>query len=106
MRTSLFRIFVICCVPTMLAACTAPQASSPSAAAGQAATAALTTKPPPPKGGPLPPERVRGGAPVNRSCKTNADCVVKDVGSCCGTLPACVNIDSPTAPKGVQAECK
>ncbi len=46
-------------------------------------------------------------APVklDRSCSTTADCTVKDVGSCCGTEPACVNVDSPVDPDGVRAEC-
>lgn len=46
-------------------------------------------------------------APVelDRTCSTDADCTVKDVGSCCGYYPACVNIDSPTDPAAVRAEC-
>lgn len=43
---------------------------------------------------------------LNRSCQTNDDCVVKDIGSCCGYLPACVNKDSPTDPEAVQAKCE
>ena len=31
--------------------------------------------------------------------------MVKNVGNCCGYYPACVNVNSPTDPKGVQAEC-
>lgn len=42
---------------------------------------------------------------VNRSCKTDADCTVKDVGNCCGYYPACVNIDAKTNPGAVQAQC-
>jgi len=47
------------------------------------------------------------GAPgeVDFRCKTDADCVVKNVGNCCGYYPACVNIDSPTFPEQVMAEC-
>ena len=41
----------------------------------------------------------------NRSCKTDSDCVVKDVGNCCGYYPACVNVDSPTFPEQVKAAC-
>ena len=46
-------------------------------------------------------------SPLNpsRSCKTDADCAVKNVGNCCGYAPACVNVNSPTDPQGVQAEC-
>ena len=39
------------------------------------------------------------------SCKADTDCAVKNVGNCCGYYPACVNVNSPTDPKGVQAEC-
>jgi hypothetical protein len=47
------------------------------------------------------------GAPgaVDTSCKTDADCAIKDVGSCCGYRPACVNTASPTFPEQVQAQC-
>jgi hypothetical protein len=43
---------------------------------------------------------------VDFSCKTASDCAIKDVGSCCGASPACVNKDSPTYPAEVQAKCK
>jgi hypothetical protein len=42
---------------------------------------------------------------VDYSCTTDADCAVKDVGSCCGYSPACVNAKSPTFPEQVKAEC-
>jgi len=45
------------------------------------------------------------GNPLDTSCSKNADCAVKDVGNCCGTMPACVNKDSPTDPQAVQARC-
>ena len=68
------------------------------------------TKPAPPKSTPLPPERVDElPARVPKlltSCATDADCAVKDVGSCCGTQPACVNKDSPVDPAAVQADCQ
>lgn len=60
---------------------------------------------------PLPPEVMPAPAPahsqvvIDQSCRTNADCVVKDVGSCCGATPACVNRNSPTGPAAVQAQC-
>lgn len=80
------------------------------------------TKPAPPMSDPLPPERVPDvkstpvsppaservpGATgkVNTTCKTDADCSVKNVGNCCGYYPACVNVNSPTDPDGVQAQC-
>jgi hypothetical protein len=47
------------------------------------------------------------GAPgvVDASCRTDADCAIKDVGSCCGYRPQCVNTASPTFPEQVQAAC-
>ena len=42
---------------------------------------------------------------VDASCKTDADCAIKDVGSCCGYNPRCVNKDSPTFPEQVKASC-
>jgi hypothetical protein len=71
-------------------------------------------KPPPLRtGGPLPPERVGDRKPdpnatpveINDSCRTDADCTVKNVGNCCGYYPACVNVNSPTDPEGVQRQC-
>ncbi len=48
-----------------------------------------------------------GELPVgpDRSCKTDADCVVKNVGNCCGYYPGCVNVNAQTDPAGVQARC-
>lgn len=42
---------------------------------------------------------------VDFSCKTASDCKIKDVGSCCGYRPACVNKDSPTFAAEVKARC-
>lgn len=58
-------------------------------------------------------ERPVAGTPITantpespkRSCKTDADCVVKDVGNCCGTYPACVAKDANVDPAAVQAKC-
>lgn len=58
-------------------------------------------------GGPNPPRQVeRPGVALDFSCRTDADCTVKDIGNCCGTYPQCVNVDSPTDPKAVQEECR
>ena len=48
-----------------------------------------------------------GGSPLapDTRCSRDADCTVKNVGNCCGAYPACVNVNSPTDPQGVQAEC-
>jgi len=42
---------------------------------------------------------------IDVGCESDADCAVKDIGSCCGAFPRCVNKDSPTDPAGVQARC-
>ena len=79
-------------------------APAPEPVAGPAPTQPV--KKPPPKSKPLPPQRVGDGAVVlDRSCKTDADCAVKDVGNCCGYYPACVNVNARTDPKAVQARC-
>ena len=54
---------------------------------------------------PLPPREARQEVAIDTSCKSNADCAVKNVGNCCGAMPACVNKDSPTDPAAVQAAC-
>lgn len=96
----------------VLGACAAPnqQAGNSDAAAQAQATAPQTpaVKPakPPRMSDPLPPQRVKGGTVViDASCRTDADCTVKDVGNCCGYYPACVNKHSPTDPEGVRAQC-
>ena len=71
------------------------------------------SKPAPPMSDPLPalqvPETVPatgGGAPsLDLSCKASADCAVKNVGSCCGVLPRCVNVNARVYPEAVQAQC-
>ena len=45
-------------------------------------------------------------AEPDRSCQTDADCAVKDVGNCCGYFPACVNAQAPTFPEQVKAACE
>lgn len=40
------------------------------------------------------------------ACQTAADCVVKDVGNCCGYFPACVHRDQPVDPAAVKAQCE
>lgn len=39
------------------------------------------------------------------ACQADADCAIKDVGSCCGARPACVNKDAKTFPEQVKARC-
>ena len=87
----------------------APARAAQTAAAIPAAPAPTTGDPagtPPPKSTPYPPRVVPKAAAIDSTCRTSADCAVKDVGNCCGTLPACVNKDSPTDPAAVQAQCQ
>jgi hypothetical protein len=70
-----------------------------------ASTAATPPIKPPRMSDPLPPEVLPAPVKLDRSCRTDADCSVKDVGNCCGHYPSCVNVDSPTDPEGVQAQC-
>lgn len=67
------------------------------------------TKPAPPMSAPLPPEVAPSSSaspsrPDTR-CRTDADCTVKDVGSCCGAMPACVSRDAAVDPAAVKADC-
>lgn len=98
MRTAWLRGFFLSVSLLALTACTA---ASPAAQSQPA-------KPRPQMSDPLPP--VRMSKPdvtgiLDKSCKSNADCAIKDVGNCCGAMPACVNKDSPTDPAAVRAEC-
>jgi hypothetical protein len=66
------------------------------------------TKPAPPMSKPLPPQEVpaTANAPkLDASCRSDADCAVKNVGSCCGAKPACVNKNAKVDPAAVQADC-
>ena len=94
-----------------LAACAAPPSDNAMAAA-PASDAARPTAPQPTRArAPEPAPKTRGAEPGNApvkmdfSCRTDADCAVKNVGNCCGAKPACVNANSPTDPEGVKAEC-
>lgn len=97
-----------------LAACAAPTPTADTSPA-QPEPAASSTQPAPmpPAATPAPapspadpaPASSGGTVAIDATCKTNADCTVKNVGNCCGYYPACVNVNSPTDPKGVQAEC-
>lgn len=43
--------------------------------------------------------------PAGQACLGNADCVVKDVGSCCGYQPRCLNTKAETFPARVRERC-
>ena len=70
-----------------------------------------THRPAPRMSTPMPPQvlppRASSSQPVtiDYACYTDSDCVIKDVGSCCGAKPECVNKDSPADPAGVRAQC-
>jgi hypothetical protein len=113
------RLLTALLVSSLLAlpACAAPQPGSVASATpptqdattpsedAQAAPPAVRARAPEP----TPKERQTesAGAPVKLdfTCKSDADCAVKNVGNCCGAKPACVNANSPTDPEGVKAEC-
>ena len=103
-------------VALSLTACSAPAPApeTPQAAASTPAPVASTTPaaPQPPKAAPAPDvpapiEHAGNANPMSpdRTCKTDADCAVKDVGSCCGTFPLCVNKDAQVDPAAVRAQC-
>jgi hypothetical protein len=110
---------VVCAVAFALAlaavgACAGPATTTANQTAADETAASGSTPaqeaPPAPRrpvrtGGPLPPERAVAPVAIDSTCRTDADCAVKNVGNCCGYQPACVNANSPTDPKGVQAEC-
>ena len=113
MRIEATRLLTILLL-ALLAACAAPAPQAMDAAAGTDAQRDGAARPKigqkidvPPMSDPYPPARIDERAPVQvvRSCRTDADCAVKNVGNCCGAMPACVNKDSPTDPTGVQAQC-
>ena len=92
-RPALMRLALISLSLLALAACVA----APDGGAGQSAQSPAS----PPASVPAGPANVK----IDSSCRSDADCTVKNVGNCCGEYPACVNVDSPTDPAGVQAEC-
>ncbi|MDR7134906.1 hypothetical protein J2X06_002115 [Lysobacter niastensis] len=76
-----------------LAAC----AAAPAGGSGQSAQSQTS----PPASVSAVPAKVK----IDSTCRSDADCAIKNVGNCCGEFPACVNVNSPTDPAGVQAEC-
>ena len=101
-----------------LAACVASQPGNGNGNGGGApaadAAASGEAVAPPRKSDPLPatplpaPGGKGAGAGVpdlDRSCRVDSDCEVKNVGNCCGYYPACVNRDARPDPAAVQAAC-
>jgi len=87
------------CMCALLLACTAPATN------GGAAPRAPATSAAPPMSGPLPANRVREAPTIDYACKEDRDCTIKNVGNCCGAMPACVSKDSPVDPAAVQSQC-
>ncbi|MFC0677203.1 hypothetical protein ACFFGH_04955 [Lysobacter korlensis] len=122
----LSRFFAPLLIATLLGAgCAAPPpdsaalAGAPGTEDARAATPPARTRPAPPMSDPLPPQQVPDIRPtgaaapsdsptlaaLDRSCRTSADCAVKDVGSCCGYKPACLNTNAKPDPGAVKAQC-
>lgn len=55
---------------------------------------------------PVPEKIVLADGSPDASCQVDADCVVKDVGNCCGYYPACVNANAKTDPEAVKKKCE
>ncbi|HET6782591.1 MAG TPA: hypothetical protein VFH12_02010 [Pseudoxanthomonas sp.] len=104
----MIRLFLLLALTLSLSACAAPTTTEPATGNLAGTTPPAPPEPPrapPPMSTPLPPREARQEVVVDTSCKTNADCAVKNVGNCCGAMPACVNKNSPTDPAAVQAAC-
>ncbi|MEO7478284.1 MAG: hypothetical protein ABIT64_03515 [Lysobacteraceae bacterium] len=91
----MIRIIIGCALACLLAAC------APTPAARSSAVS------PPTSAMPFPATASKAFDPgnVSRACKVDSDCVVKNVGNCCGRYPACVNKDAPVNPAAVRAQC-
>lgn len=98
---------------TLLAACSspapAPAADAAAPAAATPAPAATAETPAPAPQFPTPGMHSEALEPVaiamDLSCASDSDCVVKNVGNCCGQFNACVNRGSPADPSAVMAQC-
>lgn len=93
----MYRIFLALCLALSclgISACAAAESQAPQPVAEASA------------GNALPAPAAAAPVEVVTSCRTDADCTVKDVGNCCGYYPACVNRNSPTDPQGVLAQCQ
>ena len=100
------RILLLSCL-MMLVACVAPQNTGDmKSAKPPPAMAAVGKNEAPPPNAAIEEKTIESKpGEVDFSCKTDSDCKIKDVGSCCGYRPACVNKDSKTFPAQVKAEC-
>lgn len=115
MRLRHFVLAAMLPVVLLLAGCAAPTSSqnAPDAPAAQRPVAAQPA-PAAPVATPVaqaPDAMETAPAPksadtLGRSCNTDSDCAVKDVGNCCGAYPMCVNKDTKTDPAAVRAQCE
>ena len=114
MRRFALPLFLLCAL--LLGGCAAPPTSGGGSDANPAPVSTAPASPAPADEAPAAPPvtsppanapKPLAGGPVqlDQSCRTDADCTVKNVGNCCGYYPACVNVNSPTDPAAVQAEC-
>lgn len=111
MRLRQFAIAALLPAVLLLAGCTAPTSSQSAPAAQQ--PVAAEPAPAAPVAAPVaqtPEAMETAPAPKSpdepgRSCGTDSDCAVKDVGNCCGAYPMCVNKGTKTDPAAVRAQC-
>lgn len=81
-------------------------AATPTTPAAAAPVSTSPAAPAPVASAPAPASPVAvNPANPSRSCRSDADCAVKDVGNCCGYYPMCVNKDAVTDPAAVRAAC-
>jgi hypothetical protein len=114
MRLRHFVIATLLPIVLLLAGCTAPT-SSQSAPDAPAAQQPVAVQPAPAAPAATPVAQASqametASAPkaadeLGRSCNTDSDCAVKDVGNCCGAYPMCVNKNTKTDPAAVRAQC-
>lgn len=94
---------------SLLAACSSPAPAPATDAAAPAATATAPEPAAPAPQFPAPGQHSEALEPVaiamDLSCASDNDCVVKNVGNCCGQFNACVNRGSPADPSAVMAQC-
>ncbi|WP_082607273.1 hypothetical protein [Lysobacter sp. Root983] len=111
MTRRLFSLLLGTLLLSLLAACSSPAPAPASDAAAPAAAATATAPKPaaPAPQFPAPGQHSEALEPVaiamDLSCASDNDCVVKNVGNCCGQFNACVNRGSPADPSAVMAQC-
>lgn len=113
MSTHTLRTMAVALLAMTLAACAAPATQSRASTDNAATPTDASAAQPKPAAVAAPsaaPAKPTAAAPAavatDRSCRTNADCAIKDVGSCCGSMPACVNKNSRPDPAAVKAQCE